>query len=116
MTLRILIVEDDPLVAMMLEGYLEALGMETVGCAESVERALTYIGEEAFDAAIVDVHLASGETSSPIAMALGAADRPFVVTTGSGMSDDSAYEGAPLLAKPFSLRSLEAALALLKMK
>ena len=107
MTIRILIVEDDPLVAMMLEGYLDALDLQTVACVESVDGALACIREAAFDVAIVDVHLASGETSGPVAMALKAANLPFIVTTGSGAIDDAAYEGAPLLAKPFSLASLE---------
>ncbi|MBE1529546.1 DNA-binding response OmpR family regulator [Sphingopyxis sp. OAS728] len=115
MTFRILIVEDDPLVAMMLEGYLEALDLQTVGCVESVGGALACIRDGGFDAAILDVHLASGETSGPVALALKAADLPFIVTTGSGASDDVVYDGAPLLTKPFNLQSLETALAQLNL-
>ena len=111
MTHRILIVEDDLFVAIMLEGFLDALDMETVGPAEDVASALDLIAKGGFDAAIIDVHLANGETSGPVAEALTAAERPFLITTGSGASDDPAYSGAPLLSKPFTLASLEAALS-----
>jgi len=110
MTIRILVVEDDPLVAMMIEGYLDALDVQTVGCVESVDGAVASIRAGGFDAAIVDVHLASGQTSGPVARALRAAGLPFIVMTGSGVSDDAAYEGAPLLTKPFKLKNLEAVL------
>lgn len=110
MTRTILLVEDDPLVAMMLEGYLDALGYELIGPAESIATALHLIGTATFDSAIVDVHLANGEISAPVAAALKAAGKPFLVTTGHQVALDPAYDGAPLLAKPFTLTSLEAAL------
>lgn len=110
MTKTILLVEDDPLVAMMLEGYLDALGHELVGPAESVATALNLIGTATFDGAIVDVHLANGEISAPVAAALKAAAKPFVVTTGHQVALDPAFDGAALLAKPFTLSSLETAL------
>lgn len=94
----------------MLEGYLDALGKQTIGSAENVTGALAHIAHQQFDAAILDVHLASGELSGPVANALRAADIPFLLATGSGVSDDPAYAGAPYLAKPFTLAALEAAL------
>ncbi len=110
MTKAILLVEDDPLVAMMIEAYLDVLGHELVGPAESVAAALNLIGSARFDTAIVDVHLANGEISASVATALKAAATPFLVTTGHQVELDPAYESAPLLAKPFTLASLEAAL------
>lgn len=110
MTKTILLVEDDPLVAMMLEGYLDTLGYALAGPAESVEAALHLIGTAPFDGAIVDVHLANGEISAPVAAALKAADKPFLVTTGHQIALDVAFDGAPLLTKPFTLASLEEAL------
>ena len=107
----IFIVEDDPLVAMMLENYLDAIERQTVGCAEDVAGALAAIAELSFDAAIVDLHLAGGETSERVAAALKAANIPFIMTTGSGVSSDAAYDGTPFLLKPFTLASLEAALS-----
>ncbi|MHA4835985.1 response regulator [Sphingopyxis sp. MSC1_008] len=112
MNRHILVVEDDPLVALMLEGYLDALGHTTVAVVESVAAALAQIASRDLDAAIVDVHLASGETSGPVADALRAADIPFLVTTGSLTAiDDPALAAAPLVAKPFALASLATALA-----
>jgi CheY-like chemotaxis protein len=108
---RILIVEDDPLVAMMLEGYLEALDRETAGSAEDVAGALAAVAECKFDAAIIDVHLANGETSEPVAAALKAADIPFIICTGSGVNADPSYAGAPFLTKPVTLTRLEEALS-----
>lgn len=110
MTKTILLVEDDPLVAMMLEGYLNALGHELVGPAESVASAMHLIETASFDGAIVDVHLANGEISAPVANALNAGATPFLVTTGHQVALDPAFDGAPLLTKPFTLASLEAAL------
>lgn len=76
----IFIVEDDPLVAMMLENYLDAIERQTVGCAEDVASALAAIAELSFDAAIVDLHLAGGETSERVAAALKAANIPFIMS------------------------------------
>jgi DNA-binding response OmpR family regulator len=111
MTHRILIVEDDPFVAIMLEGFLDALDMESVGPAEDIASALALLAKGRFDAAIIDVHLENGETSASVAQALTAAKLPFLITTGSGAIDDPAYSDAPLLTKPFALASLEAALS-----
>lgn len=109
---RILIVEDDPLFAIMIEGYLKILGRETAGCAEDVDGALEKVAALEIDAAILDVHLANGATSEAVATALRAAQIPFLVTT-SGFDHISAdpFGGAPLLAKPFTLDGLERALA-----
>lgn len=110
MARRILLVEDDPLVAMMIEGYLEALGHETAASAESVAAALAQIAAGKFDAAILDVHLANGETSEPVAEALRAAGIGFVVATGDRQAMSPAFTGVPRLPKPFTIASLEAAL------
>lgn len=109
----ILIVEDDPLVAMMmLEGYLDALGYETVATCETVVAALARIDPDRVDAAIVDVHLANGELSGPVVDALRAAHIPFLVTTGgSNIVSDPRFDGAAMLTKPFRLADLETALA-----
>lgn len=107
---RLLIVEDDPLVAMMLESYFEVLGIETAGSAEDVAGALFHVENLQFDAAILDLNLANGETSEPVAIALAAANIPFVLTTGSGVDGGAAFGSAPRLAKPFTMSMLEAAI------
>ena len=114
MNKEILIVEDDPFVALMLEGYLDALDYRVAAVAESVPAALEQIASRDLDAAIVDVHLANGETSGPVAEALRAAGVPFLVTTGSLTAiDDPALAGAELIAKPFTLERFAPALAAL---
>lgn len=79
---HILIVEDDPLVALMLEGYLDALGYGLAGSAKSNAAALELVEKDQFDAAIIDIHLANGEISGPVASALRTAGKPFLVLTG----------------------------------
>ena len=81
---RILVVEDEPLIAMMLEDYLDILGRKVAGVADSVSTALPLVAAGGIDAAIVDVNLNGGEKCWPVADALAAAGVPFVVATGGG--------------------------------
>ena len=105
---RILIVEDDPLVSMMLEDCLAALGREPVGPFDNVIAALAKIEEGNVDAAIVDVHLANGETSEAIVGRLNERGVAFVITTGGFIAPPgSAYANHPILHKPFTISSLE---------
>ena len=109
---RILIVEDEPLIAMMLEDFLDVLGKELAGTADSVASALPLVQAGGIDAAILDVNLRGGEKSWPIADALAAAGVPFLLATGGG--DDAvveAHRGRPVLPKPFTMDAVEKALA-----
>lgn len=111
---RILLVEDEPLIAMMLEDYLDILGKQVAGVADSVAAALALVHAGGIDAAIVDVNLRGGEKCWPVADALAAANIPFVVATGGG--DDmiaDAHKHRPVLAKPFTMDAIEQALAAL---
>lgn len=109
---RILVVEDDPLVAMMLEGFLEALDRQAFGPVDSVQAALAQLDEGNIDGAIVDVHLANGETSEPVAEALAAKGIPFILTTGGFIAPPGpVFAGRPVLLKPFTVSSLEKALS-----
>lgn len=109
--LRVLLVEDEAMVAMMLEDMLGDLGCEIVGPAASVARALELAGDAALDGAILDVNV-GGEAIYPVAEALTARGVPFVFTTGYGATDiDARFAGAPALQKPFSPPSLYDALA-----
>lgn len=111
MSSRILIVEDDPLISMMLEEYLTILGRAPAGAAETVDAALTLIRAGGFDAAIVDVHLANGETSGPVAVELGSAGTPFLVSTGGFIGTPGDWwRDHPMLLKPFTAKTLEEAL------
>ena len=106
---RILIVEDEPLIAMMLEDFLDALDHQVAGTADTVASALELIGE--CDGAILDVNLRGGEQSWPIADKLAEAGIPFIIATGGGGdSIAEAHRGRPVLAKPFTLSGVEQAL------
>lgn len=108
---HILIVEDDPLVAMMFEECLDVLGCDVAGSVETVSDAILRITAGSIDAAILDVHLANGETSEPVAAVLNAMNIPYIVTTGGyNRQVEASYAGAPILAKPFTLASLSQAL------
>ena len=102
--LRILVVEDELLVAMMIEEMLQTLGCEIVGPAASVEDALAAVEEQHFDAALLDANL-RGRDSSPIAEALRERKIPFLLATGYGVSylSGTALDAAPRLRKPFGL-------------
>ena len=105
--LRVLVVEDEPVVAMCLEDILETLGCVTVGPASRLAEGLALAEREELGAAILDINL-GGERSTPIAEALQRRGVPFVFASGYG----SAPEGfdAPLLGKPYRDSDIDAAL------
>lgn len=108
---RILIVEDEPLIAMMLEDFLDALDKQVAGTADSVAGALELIAAGGIDAAILDVNLRGGEVSWPVADALAEAGIPFLLATGgSGDTVEARHAGRPLLPKPFTMDAVEKAL------
>jgi DNA-binding NarL/FixJ family response regulator len=108
---RILIVEDEPLIAMMLEDFLDALDREVAGTADNVASALELIELDGCDAAILDVNLRGGETSWAIADKLAEAGIPFVIATGGGGdSIADAHRDRPILSKPFTMDGVEKAL------
>ena len=78
---RILVIEDEPLIAMLLVDWLRELGYDPIGPASTVAKALDLIVGSAPDAAIVDVSL-NGESCHPVAEALRERDIPFVFATG----------------------------------
>jgi CheY-like chemotaxis protein len=108
---RILIVEDEPLIAMMLEDFLEVLGKQLAGQADTVADALALIDGGGIDAAILDVNLRGGEQSWAIADALAARNVPFVFATGGSQEGlIEAHRTRPTLAKPFTMDGVGKAL------
>lgn len=108
----ILIVEDEPLIAMMLEDFLDSLGHRVVGIAESVEDAMARIDEGGFEVAIVDVHLKHGEHVWPVADRLSDEGLPFVLATGGHIEPPPAkHANAPVLSKPYTIDAIEPVLA-----
>ena len=77
----ILIVEDEPLIAMMLEDFLDSLGHRVHGTCDTVECALDETEKGGFDLAILDVNL-KGENVWPVATRLREKNVPFVIATG----------------------------------
>ncbi|MCJ7422238.1 response regulator [Sphingomicrobium astaxanthinifaciens] len=107
----ILVVEDEPLIAMMLEDFLETLGHECAGACETVAEALEAVEKGGFDMAILDVNLA-GEPVWPVAEALRARGIPFALATGGHLSAPPAdFETTPTLAKPFTIDRVEPVIA-----
>jgi CheY-like chemotaxis protein len=107
----ILIVEDEPLIAMMLEDFLETLGHKVVASCDSVDEALDHVAAGGFDVAILDVSLKDGRNVWPVADRLAAAGIPFVLATGGHVEPPpAAHAGAPVLAKPYTIDAIEPAL------
>ena len=77
----ILIVEDEPLIAMMLEDFLESLGHIVKASCDNVADALVAVGKNGFDIAILDVNL-KGENVWPVATELRQRGVPFVLASG----------------------------------
>lgn len=106
----ILLVEDEALVAMLLEELLNEMGCHAVQIASRVETALSSIAAKTFDIAILDVNL-KGETSYPIADLLELHKIPFVFATGYGIQVvPEKYRWHTVLQKPFRKPELEEAL------
>ncbi len=112
---NILIVEDEPLIAMMLEDFLLSLGHEVRATCDSVAEALKAIQATDFDLAILDVNL-KGESVWPVAAELRHRDIPFVLASGGHVDPPPAeFAGVPMIDKPYTIDrvtpALEAALA-----
>ena len=107
---RILLVDDEPLISMLVEGWLAELGCDVVGPARSVEEGLDLADDGQLDGAILDVNLA-GENSYSVANALQEKGVPFAFATGDGSLDaDSGFDDPILLAKPFNFGEVKAVL------
>lgn len=107
----ILIVEDEPLIAMMLEDFLESLGHQVVATCESLDEAMVHAEAGAFDVAIIDVQLKDGERVWPLADRLAADGKPFILATGGHVEPPpAAHADAPVLAKPYTIDAIGPAL------
>lgn len=83
---RILVAEDELLLAMEIKGFLEDRGCSVLGPVPSVSRALALFEAQVPDAAILDLNL-KGELATPVAANLAALAVPFVLLTGYGAAD-----------------------------
>lgn len=111
--LRLLVVEDETIIAMLVEDMLTDLGCVVVGVAGTVADGLAVVssGRVALDGAVLDVNI-GGEKVFPVADALAARGVPFVFATGYGTSGVlDQYANTRVIAKPFQSHTLENALA-----
>jgi CheY-like chemotaxis protein len=100
-------VEDEYLIALLLEDMLADLGHTVIGPVARLNKALEMAQREEFDAAILDVNINGGDTY-PIAEALTARDIPFFFSTGySSHSLRAPYQDRPTLQKPFQRDELQ---------
>lgn len=107
---RILIVEDEPFIALTLEAMMSELGFEVAGCAAKVSTALELISREQIDGAILDVNLGS-QRIDPVADVLANLACPFFFTTGYGISGVPVrHAGRVVLQKPFGMEQLASAM------
>jgi CheY-like chemotaxis protein len=108
---RVLVVEDESFISMLIADMLADIGCECVDVAASVEIAIETLEETHPDFAILDINL-NGQRSFPVADILGSRNIPFVFLSGydsGGLSD--AYATAKIVQKPFLLGDLEKAIA-----
>ena len=107
---RILIVEDEPIVAMMVEDMLADLGALAVGPVTSLAGAAQFLCDGGFDAAILDLNL-NGEGTEGVARALRDRGVPFIFATGYDSSGVMNLGESGILQKPYRLEQMAAALA-----
>lgn len=106
----VLLVEDEPMIAMNTQMLLAAIGIEDVHTASNVAEATALIDDHMFDFAILDINLGN-ESSLPLAERLCRDAVPMVITTGFEDVDlPAGCEGTPILRKPYRLKDLEAIL------
>jgi CheY-like chemotaxis protein len=100
--LRVLVLEDEMIVLVMIEDMLADLGCQVVGPAASVDEALALAEAGGVDAALLDLNLGHGESSYPVADLLAQRQIPFAFVTGySADALRPPHTGRPILEKPF---------------
>ena len=104
--LRVLVVEDEALVALQLEDLLTEQGCIVVGPASRVRQALKLLNDHPVDAAVLDLNIA-GELVYPVADELTNRGLPYIFATGYGTSGlTEPYRGQRVVEKPFARREL----------
>ncbi len=108
--IHVLVLEDEAIIAMLIEDTLLDIGCKNIEIASSIDRALELISARTPDFAILDLNL-NGLRSYPVADALSSRGRPFVFLSGYGARGlDGDYKDAPVLQKPFQQADIERAL------
>jgi two-component system, response regulator PdtaR len=108
---RILIVEDEMLVALQIEGFLIAAGHDVVGIADCTARALVLAADRAPELALVDVNLARGDNGVELAAQLHAIGIQILFASGNCPPNLTRHEAIGCLGKPFGQQDMTAAIA-----
>jgi len=107
---RVLVVEDEALVSLLIEQALGDLRCTIVGPAVRVEQALTIACEASLDCALLDVNV-HGELVYPVAEILTSRRIPFTFVTGYDVHEiDERFRGRPMIRKPFTEGEIQVAL------
>ena len=108
---RVLIVEDEAIIAMTAEDMIEELGCIVANTASSLAEALAHVEAGGFDVALLDINL-NGSESTEVARLLIERGSPFVFTTGYGSSGPAAlFPDIPVVTKPYRAADLATAIA-----
>jgi CheY-like chemotaxis protein len=102
---RVLVIEDEMLILMMIEDMLADLGCESVAVASKVGPAISLIEGQEFDTAMLDMNL-NGIESYPVADALSAREVPYFFSTGNSLNMKDGYRDQDVLKKPFTFEQL----------
>jgi CheY-like chemotaxis protein len=106
---RVLVIEDEAIIAMTAEDMLEELGCVLAGTAGTLAEAMAAAERGGFDVALLDINL-NGHESLPVAEKLKESGTPYVFTTGYGAAGFGPGHDAPLVTKPYRIGDLEAAI------
>jgi DNA-binding response OmpR family regulator len=107
----ILLVEDEAMIAMMLEEYVDTLGHHVQGVASTLSEAYAMVEVGGFDLAILDCHL-DGEEVWPIAELLERKGIPYILSSGGSINEvPEAFADRPMLSKPYTIGTISDMLA-----
>jgi DNA-binding response OmpR family regulator len=106
-TLRLLVVEDEMMVAMLVEDMIRDSGWEVAGPAMNLAQAMELARSADIDGAVLDLNLGGNVRSLPVAAVLRERGIPFIFATGYGSGGDTnGFKDVPIVRKPFSSRQL----------
>jgi CheY-like chemotaxis protein len=109
--LRVLLVEDEALISLLLQDMLDELDCEVADMSANLDEALLAARTGSFDLALLDLSLGK-KLTYPVADILKARQIPFAFVTGYGAADlDPSHAGIAVLAKPFRLKDLQTIIA-----
>jgi CheY-like chemotaxis protein len=105
--LRVLVLENDEMNALLLELQLAQAGASVIGPASTAQQGLQLLQQESPDLAVLDYRLGGGQTSEPVAEALSTLGVPFVLATGQTTGNlPSAFDRGIVLVKPYLAEDL----------